>query len=247
MAQQKYPVLNYLPLVKLSDWFHRDGLDILLESERRNLAGKLKGMLKQAQLSESLPMAVSLEEIATKHFPLGEGNKSQKNASAKFHEFVAESRSFDATTKANAEDAFAWFAKNRKNDIGAIVRRLSRHDVLGHYFLEKISEDDEEAKGYVCLLREVVTLPRCVAEKIGKGLDHGTYQVLCNGEVATSGLVIAQDDLAMPVVEIGSPTIEHILQSFGQLFGRIGVADPEEGEIGRIIERCISNEKECYA
>lgn len=243
VAQQKYPVLNYLPLVTLRDWFRRDGLDILLEQERRNLNARLKGMLKQAQLSDSLPMAVSLDQIAEKHFPLNQGNKSQQKASSKFHEFVEESRAFEEIAKSDAEHMFSWFAENRHNDVQTIIRRLSKQDVLGHYFLEKISEEDGYAKGYVCLLREVVTLPRNVAEKLGKGLDHATHQSLFNGEVFTSGLSISQDDLAMPVIEIGSPTIEHILQSFSQLFGRIGVADPVDDVINEIIETCISSKK----
>lgn len=243
VAQQKYPVLNYLPLVKLSDWLRRDGLDMLLEIERRNMNGKLKGMLKQAQLSESLPMAVSLEQIATTHFPLEEGSKSQRNASRKFHDFIRENKAFEAAAERDADITLAWFTENRIKDIENLVRRLSRHDVLGHYFLETISQNGENAEGYVCLLREVMTLPRNVAAKIGKGLDQVTYRDICTVEVYESGLSIGHDDLAMPVVEIGSPTIEHILQSFSQLFGRIGVADPVQGVIGEIIEHCVSSEK----
>lgn len=243
VAQQKYPVLNYLPLVKLSDWLRRDGLDMLLDLEQRNLNGKLKGMLKQAQLSESLPMAVPLEQIAETHFPLDEGNKNQKTASRKFHDFIAERRVFDAVVQQEANDTFAWFLENRAKEIENIVRRLSRHDVLGHYFLETITTDDDDAKGFVCLLREVVTLPRNVAEKIGKGLDQAAYRTICTATASESGLSIGQDDLAMPVVEIGSPTIEHVLQSFTQLFGRIGVADPVETVIGGIIEHCVSSKK----
>tara|TARA_R110002110_G_scaffold221159_1_gene435341 strand:+ start:233 stop:1120 length:888 start_codon:yes stop_codon:yes gene_type:complete len=243
VAQQKYPVLNYLPLVKLTDWLRRDGLDMLLEQERKAIGGKLKGMLKQAQLSESLPMAVSLEQIAETHFPLNEGKNKQQTANRKFHELVAEISSFEALSKNELDEKFSWFVVNRPKDIENIVRRLSKHDVLGHYFIEKISEDDEEATGYVCLLREVVTLPRKVAEKLGKGLDHGTYCSVCDGFETQSGLVIGHDDLAMPVIEIGSPTIEHILQSFSQLFGRIGVEDPVDNVIGGIIEHCVSLNK----
>ena len=86
-------------------------------------------------------------------------------------------------------------------------------------------------------------MPRKVAEKLGKGLDHGTYCSVCDGFETQSGLVIGHDDLAMPVIEIGSPTIEHILQSFSQLFGRIGVEDPVDNVIGGIIEHCVSLNK----
>lgn len=216
---------------------------MLMELERRNLGGRLKGSLKQAHLSESLPLAVTLDQIAEKHFPLDEGNKAQKNASRKFQDLVAETLAFEDVAGYNADLAFAWFAENRAKEIENLVRRLSRHEVLGHYFLEKIAEGDDTAKGYVCLLREVVTLPRSIAERIGKGLDRNTYKDLCVGDTVSNGLTIGQDDLSMPIIEIGSPTIEHILQSFAQLFGRIGVADPADEVIGGIVRHCISAEK----
>jgi len=214
---------------------------MLLEVERQNMNGKMKGMLKQAHLSESLLLAVPLEQIAEKHFPLDEGSKNQRNASLKFHDFVSEKKGFEEVAlNHDSNRVFAWFIENRAKDVENLVRRLSRHDVLGHYFLERILDDGDHSKGYVCLLREVVTLPRNVAERIGKGLDQATYHSICSEMVFGSGLSIAPDDLAMPVVEIGSPTIEHILQSFSQLFGRIGVADPVKDVIEGIIEHCIS-------
>ncbi|WP_132311063.1 hypothetical protein [Martelella mediterranea] len=201
-------------------------------------------MLKQAQISEALLRAVSLKQVAETHFPIGKGNKAHKEASRRFHELVEENRSFEALLKKSPNEVFSWFVEHRPKDVEALVRQLSRHQVLGHYFLEKISEEEDgSATGYVCLLREVITLPRSVAERLGRGLDQGTYQSICAGEVFENGLCIQKNDLAMPVVEIGSPTIEHILQSFAQLFGRIGVADPVEDVIGGIVEHCISSDR----
>lgn len=54
IAQNKYSILNYLPIVKLGDWFLRDGLDILSEQEIAYQYGKLKGMLRQANLDPIL-------------------------------------------------------------------------------------------------------------------------------------------------------------------------------------------------
>ena len=51
------------------------------------------------------------------------------------------------------------------------------------------------------------------------------------------------DDLAMPVVEVGSPTIEHILQSFSNLFGRIGVADPVDEVVDTIVQDALAVRK----
>lgn len=241
VAQQKYPVLNYLPLVKLEDWLRRDGLDILSEQEKSEQDGNLKAMLRQAGLSDALATAITLEEIAKTHFPADQGNKVQRKRSEKFSGFIAEVREFESIESGgDSGSLFSWFSRNRVAKIQEIVRRLSRHGVLGHYLLERIAEEDSRGTGYVCLLREVVTLPRDVAEKIGKGLDNVTYEGLCGTNVTGQGLKIGADDLAMPVIEIGSPTIEHILQSFSNLFGRIGVAEPVDQVIDKIIEDCIA-------
>jgi hypothetical protein len=45
----------------------------------------------------------------------------------------------------------------------------------------------------------------------------------------------------MPITEIASPTIEHIMQSFSNVFGRIGVADPAEEVIGKILDSCLND------
>ncbi len=240
VAQQKYPVLNYLPLVKLKDWLHRDGLDILVEQEKNEQSGNLKTMLRQAGLSDALATAIPLEEIKKAHFSEDQSNKGHRKLSEKFAAYVTEVRDFHAIESGGDSEAlFSWFSRNRTKNIEEIVRRLSRHGVLGHYLLERIATEDLEGTGYVCLLREVVTLPRNVAERIGKGLDKPTYESLCDATLTGQGLQIGAEDLAMPVIEIGSPTIEHILQSFSNLFGRIGVADPIDKVIGKIIGDCL--------
>ena len=242
VAQQKYPLLNYLPLVTLQDWLRRDGLDILIEQERSEQAGKLKSILLQAQISPDLPKVVSLEEIAKVHFPLNDKHKGKRKLSENFLALVLEARTFESIdSNKDARLSFSWFLKNRKPRVEEIVRRLSRHNVLGHYLLESLSEKNEQPLGFVCLLREVVTLPRNVAEQIGRGLDRATYCHICGGDLNGQGLRIGVDDLAMPIVEIGSPTIEHILQSFSQLFGRIGVSDPVDDVIGNIIINCTAD------
>lgn len=228
--------------MRLKDWLRRDGLDILHEQELSERAGKLKGMLRKGNLSEALPMSISLEEIGKVHFPLGEGAKAKRASSEKFWEYIAECNEYDEVDRQDDRDLmFMWFATNRASKIEEIIRRLSRHAVLGHYFLETLSEKASGAQGYVCLLREVATLPKSVAERLGKGLDSESYKEICGDSFPSPGLVFEADSLAMPVVQIGSPTMEHILQSFGSLFGRIGVEDPVEDVISGIIIKSMAS------
>lgn len=242
VAQQKYPVLNFLPLVRLKDWLRRDGLDILREQELSERAGKLKGMLRKEKLSDVLPASISLDEIGNVHFPLDVGSRAKKATSQQFWNFCKECKEFDEVNCQDDPDLiFMWFTTNRPSKVEEIIRRLSRHAVLGHYFLETLSEEESGAQGYVCLLREVATLPKSVAEKLGKGLDSESYKEICGDSSPNHGLVFEGDNLAMPVVQIGSPTLEHLLQSFGNLFGRIGVEDPVEDVISDIIVKSMAS------
>ncbi len=243
VAQDKYPILNYIPIVMLRDWLNRDGLDILVEQELKEQSGKLGSMLRQANLSPSLPLSVPLTAIADTHFPIGIGNKNQNSAAKKFREHVVLVEEFKNITGVGDTDIlYSWFQDKRPKHVEDLVKRLSRHQVLGYYLLEEIWPDEEENIGYVCLLREVTTLLRSVAKELGRGLSSTKYEELCSETKNSTGLSIAQGELAMPVSLIGSPTIEHVLQLFSNLFGRIGVADPQDEVIQRIIGHCLSGD-----
>ncbi len=243
VAQRKYPILNYLPIIDLNEWLRRDGLDILVEQELNEQTGKLGALLRQANISPSLPDAVPLTRIADTHFPEGSGNKAQKNAAKSFREHVALIEDFKKVVGGgDAAAQFEWLRINRPKQIESLINRLSRHQVLGHYLFEEIWPEDGKKSGYVCLLREVATLPRNVAEELGRGLSCDRYQELCSQLKASTGLSIAREELAMPISLVGSPTIEHVLQAFSNLFGRIGIADPQAEVIGNIVEKCLSKE-----
>lgn len=241
-AQRKFPVLNYIPVVALQDWLLNDGLDILIDQEQSEQLGQLNGMLRQAHVSEVLPNSVPLRKIAETHFSPEEGTKAHKTAARKFLALVEQMEEFSSLLSSNTnQKIFEWLRQERGKKVAELVRRLSRHSVLGHYFLETLDPDAQEHKGYVCLLREVSTIPRTVADKLGKGLDRTTYSSLLAGGSYGSQLQIPEGDLAMPITEIASPTIEHIMQSFSNVFGRIGVADPAEEVIGKILDSCLND------
>ena len=198
IAQGKYPVLNYLPIVRLEDWLRRDGLDILFDQEERSQSDTMKGMLKQANVSESLLLSIPLSNIADTHFPENTGNRGKNKSNNKFREHIKLVEEFSNIKETgDYEVSYNWFKSKQPNEITKLVRRLSRHDVLGHYFLETLSHEDGDAGGYVCLLRQVHTISRHIAEYLGKGLERSIHQDLCAREQHTSGLSIAPDELAM--------------------------------------------------
>jgi hypothetical protein len=238
-AQRKFPILNYIPIVRIKDWLRRDGLDILLDQENSDQNGKIKGMLKQAGISNAILDSVPLQKIADVHFR-DEGNKAQKAAAKKIREIIDEVESLRFARNSKCVDTtFSWFRQNRSKQVGEVIQRLAKHSILGHYLLEKIVSEDTDNLGYVCLLREVSTLPLVIAERLGNGVDRDTCGSLLAEDREAVNLNIGMGELAMPISEIGSPTIEHILQTFSTLFGRIGVADPIDDDVQSILENCL--------
>lgn len=234
VAQRKYPVLNYLPIVSLPDWLRRDGLDILVETEIKRQSGDLHRLLLDKNISPSLASSIPIDTIADTHFPHEQGSRSDRKLAQQFRGHIALMKTFCSVRQRSPDNIYSWFCDNRPSEVQAIIHRLSRHMVLGHYFLESLNPETQQSPGFVCLLREVFTLPRPIAERLGSGLTAEECSALCD-ESNIMGLSFDKEDFAMPIVEITSPTIEHILQSFSNLFGRIGVPEPVAANIATIV------------
>ncbi|WP_176082921.1 hypothetical protein [Martelella sp. HB161492] len=244
VAQDKYPVLNYLPVVKLQDWLRRDGLDILVSQERNEQNGRLRSILKSADVSDALIGSIPLSDIAEIHFPIKEGEKTKNKISEQFRDHIVSMKEFEELNEKNDFNLiYTWFRDKKPKSIETLIKRLIRHEVLGYYILESLSIDDTREIGFVCLLREVQTLPRSISTQLGKGIDHETYHDLCENISLAFNLDIPRGEMAMPIVEVYSPTIEHILQAFSHLFGRIGVADPRPESVSAFLSDSLKNNR----
>lgn len=104
--------------------------------------------------------------------------------------------------------------------VSTLLKELTQQRLSGYYFLPSVY-DSEDDLGYVVLLREVKHLSRSAAAAIAAGIDR-TEVSDRNGSL---DLDFGIESFAMPIGEISSPAIEHILQTFAQLFGRIGLDD----------------------
>jgi len=242
VAQEKYHILNYLPVVSLADWLQNDGLDIMIDRERKEIMGSVRSIMKEASVSSSLIDAVGLISIAETHFPIGTSTKAEKARNERFSRYVTRYTDLSATSFASRNIGLTWFRRNGPSRIKELITELSRHTLQGYYFLEQLQIDDEPV-GYVALLREVTPLQRNVVSDLAKGIskEHWRQIYESGGGVA---LRFDKDDFAMPISQVGSPTIEHIMQCFSNLFGRIGVADPSAAILGRMIATHCPDEGE---
>lgn len=244
-AQGKYNLLNYVPIVPLDDWLAVDGLEIMLNNEINERRLDLQRSMKAKNIATSIIDHIPLHEIANTLFPLGDDQKRINDENKKFHKKCnryVEIVNF--SEKGDRNVCLEWLKKENPGRIRDIVKRLVRNDVLGHYFLPRIHAD-EKLIGYVCLFREVSTIPRDLVTELSKGLSEARWRMIRN-ESSGGEFSFVGDDIAMPVSQVGSPVLEHILQSFSHLFGRIGVDDPLEDDIQYLQDRCARSKEEDF-
>jgi hypothetical protein len=230
-AHDKVIVVNYLPVVRVEDWFRRQGGAIVLEKSLLELKTKFAGLLKKNELSDSLLEVYLPSKIAEDYFPPLNGrpanNKERsqqadsEKASALANEIADVTRALQ-TNHLHTPYQHSLLA-NKTSITQAVVTELISHKQSGYYFLPEIGELTEHPSpyGYVVLLREVRTIYRETAQLVIEGLSKSTIDP---GKEPT-GLSFDIFDFAYPIAEVRSPWIEHLLQIFCTMFGRIGLDD----------------------
>ncbi|MBS1165380.1 MAG: hypothetical protein H6R00_1405 [Proteobacteria bacterium] len=216
IAQEKFPVLNYVPVVTLDDWLMVDGLDLIRERAEKESYGKLKGFLKAHDVAESILISQTLRDLSSSIFSgLKEKEKQQ------FESIITQIELSTTGCIPNISKFFEEFERTKVS----LIEDLIHHKVTGYYFLPGVYTSDPK-RGFVVLLREASFVPRDIAPLIANGADLATLKTSKTPN-AVNCLNFSIDDFAMPISQIPSPEIEHILQSFSMMFGRIGLADPD--------------------
>lgn len=219
VANDKYPVLNYLPVVTLLDWMHCDGIEILLGNALKSTNGNFASSLKQAGIAVSLLASIPRQEVVRSFFYSEDANKAQKKLAQAVQEQADRLDRLDGLDLENASDR-NWFLNTYTKEVSALVKELVLGKVPSYYYIPSVTDDNEE-EGYVILMRESAFLPRRVARQIACGVDRP----LSKSSELEMHLSFLHDDFAMPVGQMPSPNIEHVLQTFSFMFGRIGLED----------------------
>jgi hypothetical protein len=228
--QDKVQIYNYLPVVPLNDWLHRDGRGILAERLIAETLGQMKGVLKESGHALSILETEAPWSILEKLFPAGE--KRASKARVRFerlcglHDLAVRGASSLPTEAVSLEIASS--APHLKD---GLIRELVHQRLAGYYFYDRIEPSGDNC-GHVVLLREIRMMSRATAECLAGGLDAKQAEALRAVEprVETS-LRVGPDDFAMPIGIVSSPYLEHLMQTFAMLFGRIGLPDPSAAYI----------------
>ncbi|TBG25392.1 hypothetical protein ELG79_09065 [Rhizobium leguminosarum] len=227
--QAKFPVLNYIPVVTLDDWLMVDGLDIIRDRAEKEALGKIRNFLKAQSVAESVLISQSLRELLSTTFA-----DLKKKEREKFEDLIGD---YDLASSGFSMDHAGFFARFESLKSG-VIDELIKHKVGGYYFLPSVYPG-EARDGYVALLREATFVPRNLAMLIAEGLEQSRFEK--DAALSTTNcLSFSRDDFAMPISQIPSPEIEHLLQSFSLMFGRIGLDDPDP-ELVSVLRQRIPN------
>ncbi|TGP40552.1 hypothetical protein EN871_27720 [bacterium M00.F.Ca.ET.228.01.1.1] len=237
-THEKTPIVNYLPVVTVEDWLQSHGGLLSIDREYAETKNRFKNLLVKKQLSETLLEVHSPIQIAAFNFPYPEESSGQK--AAKERKDADEARAI-ASRMSELTGCLDSPLPNRET-IGPVissclksaelvVKELVSHRLAGYYFLPTLGKLTEQAsdKGYVVLLREVHHIPRQTVSRLISGVAKDEFRT------PERSLRFDCFDFAYPVAELQSPWTEHLMQVFCNLFGRIGVSDPDKGLVAQII------------
>ena len=234
IAHDKVQVHNYLPVVALDDWLHRDGRILLARRLMSEAIGVMSGVLKESGFSPLILDTQSPRNILDTLYPTSTGGKFRERFEKGCTRFELGTRCLDSLP---SEKLSVSLGKEAPKLRDALLGELVRNTLSGFYFLKSAEPGGSDA-GFVILIREVQTIPRELASAVAQGLDAELYGTLCEPHPSfRDKLSIRKDDFACPVGQMSSPHLEHLLQTFAFLFGRIGLPDPERAYIENLWNR----------
>ena len=220
VANNKVRLLNYLPIVTFNDWLRFDGRIIVCERLRNSALGKMKACLTDIGLDSQILDGVEISVIRKAHFEPHLSIKKYEKKVKLFDEASEDIGLCDRALENNGPEFEALIERNPKI-VRSLADELINYKLGGYYFLENLDAYGEESSGYVVLLRQISTLPFHVAERVVAGFYLKT--ILSNEPNLARYLSNSVHELALPIGCLNSPNIEHLMQAFSALFGRIGI------------------------
>lgn len=240
-THEKVPLVNYLPLVRITDWLHSDGGFVLADRALESVRNDYRNLLRANNLAPSLIDVHSPQTVAQINFPAPDQSDNSKKAQKQRADRSAALSFADHIERlqriseaARIEPGELRYTINRHSSAAQkLLKELMSYQLAGYYYLPDLGRSTEHHSpdGYVVLLREIHHLPRSATRKLTDGLVRST------DSVGTRALTLDCFEIACPIAEIVSPWIEHLMQAFTNLFARIGIADTDLSRATTLLEQ----------
>ncbi|HET6431248.1 hypothetical protein [Dyella sp.] len=223
LANFKAPILNYLPIVKLEDWLTNDGLGVIQSRCIAEADAEVEKLLFDLGAPKTVLLGTPVETALETLVALLD-EKKQRQFIARKDKVVGKWREAHSGT---AESLRTTFPKT----YSGAVRELMTHRLSGYYYLCRM-EPDESDSCYVVLLRQIGAMPHDLAGALPEGMRKVDAEAR-SPRYESFFRYSSSDDVAIPLGVIPSPHVEHLLQAFSLLFGRIGLPNTDPAHIDR--------------
>lgn len=218
----KYSVVNYLPVVRFSDWSTRDLCYLLARRLNKSIQGHITKVLRDKKVTDYVLATFPLRDII------------ERTTSGKDRDILLtkleQHNLIDATISSGGRHT-SWSSDLISVDAkqcDALIRDLIQGKLAEYYFLDAVDVHERPAEGYVVLLRCMRTLYIEHASRIASGLEHDFAP---SDDALMSVLTFAHEPICMVTGVLRSPDIEHLAQFFANLFVRIGLEDHDDKTI----------------
>ncbi|UPU34780.1 hypothetical protein M1B72_15160 [Geomonas paludis] len=240
LANEKVSCVTFLQVVTIEDWCSNELSKILCKNLTNDVDNKIKKCIEDSGIDSSILKYESLNNIIEKHYnPKLPDRKTEQT----IEKISAEQ---DKMTRINEISNMASIDKlvvaelrtmNQKmfdKYIGdCMARKLSEY-----YYLPAIWAGKDEGNGYVVLMRQIQSLPFALADAVAGGLEYPKYKAMSAENESYRGKLMFQteDDFAMPIGQLSSPNLEHLMQSFSNLYTRIGLENLPNGLVDKVCD-----------
>ncbi|MDP3178422.1 MAG: hypothetical protein Q8M76_11000 [Spirochaetaceae bacterium] len=230
LAHVRTDTINLLPVVPLSEWIQYDGCIAITLSRILSLEGKIRDQL--AKLPAELTSLMADDWLEGYRLFVEDSEDVHRDVKSKLRPLLEERAGLVEGLRSNAESpakmqellsANAHAGKIFKDSAVKKVTELMENKVLDAHFLPVIRPEERlsDGAGYVVLFRQIIALPGRLVVQLANGIAS-------EGDVAGDLAQQARQLITFPagvVANVCSPHVEHIMQRFSNVFGRIGVQD----------------------
>ncbi len=218
----KSNVINYLPIVRFSDWARREMCYILAKRLYTDVKNSIDAFLDKKQVSSAIRSTFPFREVITKE-------TTGKDQAALLQKCAHLDLVNAAMEKGGAyfPDSQSLAAINAKVT-DSLIKELVTQKLAEYYFLDATDYGPQPSEGYVVLLRTMQTMPIALMKQIAEGIEYTETQT---NPAFNLILTSSHQTLCMITGVLRSPDIEHLAQQFSNLFVRIGLHDHDDATI----------------
>lgn len=220
LAQNKVASVNYLPIVRFTDWASRELCHQVARRTSADLRGNLVATLKSKYgVTEKLLEIFPLKEIILKECKAAE--RAAMTSKLEQLALLESALALNGSHCINYKEVLSTGSTHCKK----ITQEIISHRVADQYFLDAVDVYDTDGEGFVVLLRNVRSMSITLLRQIAVGIQADK---LPNNEETSQHLHFI-DPLCLITGVLRSPDVEHLMQHFANLFVRIGLEDhPKE-------------------